>query len=120
MSWPVVLAVSVGFLLGLCTAWVLSRMLSSREARLQASVQALASSALRDNAQMFLTLAREAFGREQASMEGNWRQREQALRALVDPIRSALQKTEAQVESLERERRDAFATLRTQIEALAQ
>ena len=53
-------------------------------------------------------------------MEGNWRQREQALRALVDPIRSALQKTEAQVESLERERRDAFATLRTQIETLAQ
>jgi DNA recombination protein RmuC len=119
MSWPLVLALLIGFMLGLFAAWVLSRTLSSREARLQASVQALASRALRDNADMFLTLAREAFGREQASMEGNWRQREQALQALVDPIRSALQKTEAQVESLERERRDAFATLRTQIETLA-
>jgi DNA recombination protein RmuC len=54
------------------------------------------------------------------SIEGSWRQREQALQMLVDPIRSALQKTEAQVESLERERREAFAVLRTQIETLAQ
>jgi DNA recombination protein RmuC len=120
MSWSVALAVLAGLLLGLCAAWVVSRLLSSREARLQASVQALASRALSDNADMFLKLARESFAREQVSIEGSWRQREQALQTLVDPIRSALQKTEAQVESLERERREAFAVLRTQIETLAQ
>jgi DNA recombination protein RmuC len=120
MSWSVALAVLAGLLLGLFAAWVVSRLLSSREARLQASVQALASRALSDNADMFLKLARESFAREQVSIEGSWRQREQALQTLVDPIRSALQKTEAQVESLERERREAFAVLRTQIETLAQ
>jgi hypothetical protein len=35
----------------------------------------------------------------------------------VEPIRSALQKTEQQVEALERERRDAFSSLRTQMES---
>lgn len=120
MSAALMLATLLGLLLGLIGAWLLSRALSSRESRLQQGVQELASRALRDNAEMFLTLAREAFGREQASNEGAWRQREQALAALVEPIRSALQKTEAQVESLERERRDAFVTLRTQIETLAQ
>ena len=69
---------------------------------------------------MFLKLAREAFGREQASIQGTWREREQAFQALVDPIRSALEKTEAQVSAMERERREAFVSLRTQIETLAQ
>jgi DNA recombination protein RmuC len=42
-----------------------------------------------------------------------------AVAALVEPLRAALERTEAQVQSLERERRDAFASLRTQIESLA-
>jgi len=113
------LAVLAGMLLGIVAALVMVRVLSSREAELRASMQELAGKALRDNTDMFLKLAREAFGREQAIIDGNWREREQALRSLVDPIRSALQKTELQVEALERERRDAFSSLRTQIETLA-
>jgi DNA recombination protein RmuC len=120
MPWSIALSVLAGLMLGVLAAWVLSRLLSSREAQLQASVQRLASRALSENADMFLKLARESFAREQASVEGSWRQREQAFQALVEPIRNALHRTEAQVESLERERRDAFATLRTQIETLAQ
>src|SRR2546430_6052371 len=38
---------------------------------------------------------------------------------LFRSLRAALERTEAQVQALERERRDAFATLRTQIETLA-
>ena len=97
-----------------------ARQLADSEARLRASVQEFASAALRDNADMFLKLAREAFGREQASIQGTWVAREQAFQALVDPIRSALEKTEAQVAAMERERREAFISLRTQIETLAQ
>src|SRR5207247_2584855 len=41
------------------------------------------------------------------------------LGALVVQLRAALERTEAQVQSLECERREAFATLRTQIETLA-
>ena len=122
------LAVLGGLLLGLLVALAGSRLLSRRtarqladaEARLRASVQEFASAALRDNADVFLKLAREAFGREQAIIQGTWREREQAFQALVDPIRSALEKTEVQVASMERERREAFISLRTQIETLAQ
>jgi DNA recombination protein RmuC len=124
MAW----AVLAGLLLGLVLALALSRLLQRRtarqladsETRLRASVHEFAAASLRDNADVFLKLAREAFGREQASIEGSWRQREQALQALVDPIRSALQKTEAQVSAMERERREAFISLRSQIETLAQ
>lgn len=108
-----------GVLLGVVAALLMGRVRSSHQAELRASMQELAAKALRDNTDMFLKLAREAFGREQASIDGTWRAREQALRALVDPIRTALAKTEQQVDALERERRDAFSTLRTQIETLA-
>src|ERR1700674_4313915 len=115
------LAVLGGLLLGLLVALAASRLLSRRtarqladsEARLRASVQQFASAALRDNADIFLKLAREAFGREQDGIQGTWVAREQAFQALVDPIRSALEKTEAQVAAMERERREAFISLRT-------
>lgn len=68
------------------------------EERLNATFDSLAGQTLRDNSEMFLRLASTQ---------------------LVEPMRAALQKTETQVQSLERERRDAFATLRTQIETLA-
>jgi DNA recombination protein RmuC len=122
-----VAAVLAGLLLGLVVALAASRLLSRRtarqladsETRLRASVQEFASAALRDNADVFLKLAREAFGREQESIQGTWREREQAFQALVDPIRSALEKSEAQVAAMERERREAFISLRSQIETLA-
>ena len=108
----------------LITARVLSRRgareLADSETRLRAGFHELATTALRDNSDLFLKLARESFGREQAGIQGVWREREQAFNALIDPIRVALEKTELQVAALERERRDAFSTLRVQIETLAQ
>src|SRR3984957_16828126 len=113
----IALAVLAGLALGLVLALAASRLLSRRtaraladsETRLRASVQEFASAALRDNGDMFLKLAREAFGRE----------RERAFQGLVEPIRNALEKSEAQVAAMERERRDAFVSLRSQIETLA-
>ena len=64
-------------------------------------------------------LLREAMGREHATIDGAWRERERALQAVVEPLRTALQRTEKQVEALERDRRDAFSSLRTQIESLS-
>ncbi|MGH8210349.1 MAG: DNA recombination protein RmuC [Steroidobacteraceae bacterium] len=94
-------------------------LLEQSEARLRASFDSLAGETLRSNSELFLRLAREALGRDQAIAQSSLKERETAIAQLVEPIRAALQKTEAQVEALERERRDAFATLRTQIETLA-
>jgi DNA recombination protein RmuC len=125
---PTVYAAIGGALFGLLAA-LLAGVLQARraartsaliEARAQEHFQQLASSALRENTDFFLKLARESFGREQASMQGLLQQREAAFDALLTPLRSALEKTEAQAGALERERRDAFAALRTQIESLAQ
>jgi len=94
-------------------------LLEQSEARLRSSFESLATDTLRSNSELFLKLAREALGRDQAVAHSSLKERETAIAQLVEPIRTALQKTEAQVEALERERRDAFSVLRTQIEALA-
>jgi DNA recombination protein RmuC len=89
------------------------------ETRLRGTFDAMAREALRANNDLFLQLARETFGREQTEAEGALREREAAIAQLVLPLRASLERTEAQVQALERERREAFAALRTQIEALS-
>jgi DNA recombination protein RmuC len=89
------------------------------EDRLRAAFDQLASETLRANSELFLTMARESLGRDQAVALSALKEREMAMAQLVLPLKTALERTEAQVESLERERREAFATLRTQIESLA-
>jgi DNA recombination protein RmuC len=92
--------------------------------RLQATFESLAGQTLRSNSEMFLRMAREALGRDQAVASASLKERETAMSTtmaqLVEPLRAALEKAEAQVAVLERERRDAYATLRTQIEGLAE
>lgn len=92
--------------------------------RLQATFESLAGQTLRSNSEMFLRMARESLGRDQAVATASLKERETAISTtmaqLVEPLRAALEKAEAQVAVLERERRDAYATLRTQIEGLAE
>jgi len=89
------------------------------ETRLRAAFDSLAGETLRTNSELFLRLAREALGRDQVIAQGALKERELAIAQLVEPLRAALERTEAQVQTLERERRDAFSALRTQIETLA-
>ena len=125
---PIAYAVLAALLFGLIVATISVRLLARRyarelgdaEARLRAGFQGLANTALRDNTDLFLKLARESFGREQSGIQGVWRERELAFNALIEPLRTALERTEAQAAALERERRDAYGTLRVQIESLAQ
>ncbi|HEV2228646.1 MAG TPA: DNA recombination protein RmuC [Steroidobacteraceae bacterium] len=95
------------------------KLLEQSETRLRAAFDSLAGETLRANSALFLQLAREALGRDQAIAAGALREREAAVAQLVAPLRAALERTEAQVQALERERREAFATLRTQIESLS-
>ncbi len=95
------------------------KLLEQSETRLRAAFDSLAGETLRTNSELFLRLSREALGRDQVVAEGALKERELAIAHLVEPLRAALERTEAQVQALERERRDAFTTLRTQIETLA-
>jgi DNA recombination protein RmuC len=90
------------------------------EARLRAAFDSLAGDSLRANSEMFLRLAKESLGRDQVVAQSALKEREAAIVQMVEPLRTALERTEAQVRALENERRDAFSTLRTQIEGLAE
>jgi DNA recombination protein RmuC len=94
-------------------------LLEQSEARLRAAFDALAGETLRANSELFLRLAREALGRDQAIAQGALKERETAIAQLVEPLRAALERTESQVRSLEYERREAYGSLRAQVEALA-
>ncbi len=94
-------------------------LLEQSETRLRTAFDSLAGETLRANSELFLRMAREALGRDQVLAQGALKEREVAIAQLVEPLRVALERTEAQVQALERERRDAFTSLRTQIETLA-
>ena len=94
-------------------------LLEQSEMRLRAAFDSLAGETLRTNSELFLRLAREALGRDQVAAQGALKERELAIAQLVEPLRAALARTEAQVQALENDRRAAFASLRTQIETLA-
>ena len=93
--------------------------LEQSEARLRGAFDTLAGESLRANSEMFLRLARETMSRDQLVADNALKQRETAIAQLVEPLKTALERAEQQVQQLERERRDAFSSLRTQLEGLA-
>ena len=82
-------------------------------------LDSLAGETLRANSELFLRLAREALGRDQAIAQSSLKERETAIAQLVEPMRAALERSEQQAQALERERHEAYTALRTQIESLA-
>jgi DNA recombination protein RmuC len=87
--------------------------------QLQAVFGDLARDSLQSNSEVFLQLARERLARQQQDAAQALKERETAIESLVQPIREALARTEAQIQAIERERIDAFATIKTQMEVLA-
>ena len=111
---------AIGVLAGFLLAqWRAARNIAQADARLRAVFDSVAGETLRANSEVFLRMARETLSREQVVGASALKEREVAISQLIEPLRVALERTEAQAQSLERERRDAFTSLRTQIESLA-
>ena len=87
--------------------------------QLRAVFGEFAQDSLKSNSELFLQLARERLTRQQLDASAALKERETAIESMVRPIRDALAKTEAQIQSIERDRIDAFATLKNQMETLA-
>jgi DNA recombination protein RmuC len=114
------LIATASFLLGAALGFLLGQLRSRHtDERLRASFDSLAGETLRANSELFLRLARESLGRDQALAQSGLKERETAIAQLIEPLRAALERTEQQAHALERERRDAYGALRTQIESLA-
>jgi len=93
--------------------------LSRAREQLQGVFGNLARDSLQSNSEVFLQLARERLARQQLDAAQALKERETAIESLVRPIREALAKTEAQIQTIERDRIDAFATIKTQMEGIA-
>jgi DNA recombination protein RmuC len=93
--------------------------LSRAREQLQGVFGELARDSLQSNSEVFLQLARERLARQQLDASQALKERETAIESLVQPIREALAKTEAQIQTIERDRIDAFATIKTQMEGIA-
>ncbi|MCK9531108.1 MAG: DNA recombination protein RmuC [Gammaproteobacteria bacterium] len=80
----------------------------------------LASEALKHNTGEFLKLAQENLKQFHVHAQGELAQREKAVENLVKPIVQALEKTEQQIRTVEKERQAHYGVLTQQIQGLAE
>jgi DNA anti-recombination protein RmuC len=95
------------------------KLLDDAKARLPDTFNALSADALRSNNQAFLALARSAFETIQAQATGDLNARQQAIDAVVAPLKQSLDRYEIQVKEMERARQTAYGSLEEQLRALA-
>jgi DNA recombination protein RmuC len=94
-------------------------LVAGAERTLKDAFQALSAEALRSNNQSFLDLARAVFGELQRTAAGDLETRRQAVDELVRPLRESLEKVDAKLQAVEKERAGAYAALTEQVQALA-
>ncbi len=87
--------------------------------RLKASFDTVANTSLRSNSELFLQLAREHLSAHQQSATSALSEREKAIETMLAPIREALNKTEQQIQRIEKERAESFGSLKSSLESVA-
>jgi DNA recombination protein RmuC len=88
------------------------------ENRFRDAFSALSAEALRQNNQSFLDLAKTVLGEFQKGAEGGLEAREKAIGELVTPVRAALEKVDARLQDVEKQRVGAYAALQEQVKSL--
>jgi DNA recombination protein RmuC len=92
--------------------------LTDAHTRLKAEFSALSADALRSNNQSFLELARETFGKLHQQSAAELGQRQQAIDAMVKPLRESLEKVDSKIGELEKVRATAYGQLSEQLKSL--
>src|SRR5579875_2454622 len=90
------------------------------EARLREAFGALAGEALNRNNEAFAELAAAKLATAKASADGELAQRQQAIEALVGPLRESLERVQHQLNTVEKERAGSYAQLLSQIGTMRQ
>ena len=94
-------------------------LLAEARAKLADAFKALSAEALQANNQQFLDLAKAALGSFQAEARGELEGRQQAIEALVAPIRESLGRVDEQIQAMEQARQHAYGALGAQVQALS-
>jgi DNA recombination protein RmuC len=133
-------ALGTGLLLGVLVTWMISR---KRRRNLEERIQSqdelarerdiafeaanthitrafseLANQSLQANSETFLKLAEQNLGTQQEKAKRELSEREQAVQALVKPIRDALEASKKQIDQLENSRREAYGGIKAQLEEM--
>jgi DNA recombination protein RmuC len=95
-------------------------LLDQAQTRFSDTFKALSAEALRHNNTSFLELAKSTLERTQEGARGDLEKRQQAIDALVKPVRESLEKVDAKIHELEKVRSGAYESLTTQVRALAE
>jgi len=96
------------------------RQRDADQTRLKETFNALAADALRSSNEQFLNLAKESFKAEREHAKGELEQRKGAIENLVKPIRERLEKTDATLQRIEKERAESFGALAEQARKMAE
>ena len=81
---------------------------------------ALSSQALKNNNEEFLKLAQENLKQYQAQAVNELDKKEKSIEHLLNPIKETLSKTEEQIRSIEKERKESQGALHKHLESMAQ
>jgi DNA recombination protein RmuC len=86
--------------------------------QLRETFAALSSDALHKNSRTFVELAEQTLKQVTTAADGDLAKRQQAIELLVSPLRESLGKVEKQIQDVEKQRTDAYAALRQQVETM--
>jgi DNA recombination protein RmuC len=93
-------------------------MLRQTETQLRLAIENASRAALDANSETFIKLAREVFGTDQARAQATLKEREEAIKQLVEPLKLALARQEERAQALERTHLESAGKLSGQIENL--
>jgi DNA recombination protein RmuC len=94
-------------------------LLDEAQQRLSNAFAALSADALRTNNQSFLELAKTTLEKYQQAAQSDLDKRQEAITQTVSPVREALEKVDAKIAALEKERVGAYTALNEQVKMLA-
>jgi len=83
-----------------------AELLRQSEAQVRAAVESASRLALDANSETFIKLAREVFGSDHAKASATLKEREEAIKQLVEPLKLALTRQEPERRFLERRIRE--------------
>lgn len=98
----------------------LDEILDATRAQLANTFNQLSNEALDRNNNQFLKLAEENLKRYQSEAKAELNSKEKSIEQLVKPINEALKKTTEQIHHIEKERKEAYGSLRSTIDQMTQ
>src|SRR5205085_5451125 len=97
-----------------------ARLMGDAKQALENAFKSLSAETLRSNNESFLNLARATLGEYQQVAKGDLEKRQQAIDALVGPVKASLDKVDEKIHALEKAREAAYGELRQQFTQMAE